>query len=393
MKRCLFLILLIIFLPLSVFAATADLAVRSVDIRFSTSEFIVGDTVRVYVTVKNVGDIDMSGYVAFYLGSELIGSSQVVTLVAGGENEEVWTDFIVPSGSFNIRVELKGADPADQNSANNGALTPLYTAIEDTDNDGLQDSLDNCPNSANADQVDTDSDGAGDVCDSDDDNDGLSDTFEEDLGTDKQNSDSDGDGIVDSQDSYPLDSNKYQDEVLAPEIKNVSSTNPVSASQSAPVATTTTTTTIDPVGQSDEIEITTNISNGGVLHLSANASFTFIKQSWKTYRFEALAQDDSWASITWDFGDGKQATQKIIEHEFPKSGKYKIQLTVTDKQDVSYEDFAEISVSFFHLSNPLVDLLLLALFILSIVLWMSTGQKIKSNSSSKQIKKTHQAKK
>ena len=39
--------------------------------------------------------------------------------------------------------------------------------VLDTDGDGVIDSLDNCPNVANADQTDTDGDGIGDVCDDD----------------------------------------------------------------------------------------------------------------------------------------------------------------------------------------------------------------------------------
>jgi hypothetical protein len=45
----------------------------------------------------------------------------------------------------------------------------------DTDDDGVPDIDDNCPDDANADQTDTDSDGLGDVCDPDDDNDGVPD--------------------------------------------------------------------------------------------------------------------------------------------------------------------------------------------------------------------------
>lgn len=40
-------------------------------------------------------------------------------------------------------------------------------SIADADNDGIADTVDNCPNQANADQADADGDGVGDVCDSD----------------------------------------------------------------------------------------------------------------------------------------------------------------------------------------------------------------------------------
>lgn len=43
----------------------------------------------------------------------------------------------------------------------------------DRDNDGVQDSRDNCPKISNSDQLDTDEDGRGDVCDLDIDGDGI----------------------------------------------------------------------------------------------------------------------------------------------------------------------------------------------------------------------------
>lgn len=64
----------------------------------------------------------------------------------------------------------------------------------DADSDGLQDSIDNCPAMPNPDQSDLDRDGAGDVCDDDDDGDGISDTnddFPEDA---SENTDTDNDG-------------------------------------------------------------------------------------------------------------------------------------------------------------------------------------------------------
>ena len=53
-----------------------------------------------------------------------------------------------------------------------------YLTNPDADNDGIPDSEDNCPELQNADQLDIDSDGAGDVCDPDDDGDGIPDELD-----------------------------------------------------------------------------------------------------------------------------------------------------------------------------------------------------------------------
>jgi len=106
----------------------------------------------------------------------------------------------------------------------------------DADNDTIPDDVDNCPVDANTDQTDTDMDGAGNACDPDDDNDGLTD--DEETGThgtdplvadsdndgvndgdeiingtdplDPTNGDSDNDGVPDSVDNCPTDPNANQ---------------------------------------------------------------------------------------------------------------------------------------------------------------------------------------
>lgn len=50
------------------------------------------------------------------------------------------------------------------------------STIDDTDVDGIPDDVDNCPALGNADQADSDADGAGDACDADDDGDGVPDS-------------------------------------------------------------------------------------------------------------------------------------------------------------------------------------------------------------------------
>lgn len=72
----------------------------------------------------------------------------------------------------------------------------------DSDGDGINDSVDNCPFVANTAQTDTDLDGIGDVCDDDDDNDGILDVNDNcPLTANADQTDTDGDGIGDACDS------------------------------------------------------------------------------------------------------------------------------------------------------------------------------------------------
>ena len=97
-------------------------------------------------------------------------------------------------------------------------LTASGSFIPDADGDGSVDSVDNCPNIANSNQLDTDQDGKGDACDNDDDGDGVIDAFDafpldanETKDTDgdgignNADTDDDGDGVPDGEDAFPLD--------------------------------------------------------------------------------------------------------------------------------------------------------------------------------------------
>lgn len=65
----------------------------------------------------------------------------------------------------------------------------------DTDNDLVPNTSDNCPSNANTDQLNTDGDMQGDVCDTDDDNDGVVDTGDAFPFDNTQAGDIDADGI------------------------------------------------------------------------------------------------------------------------------------------------------------------------------------------------------
>ncbi|SET64495.1 extracellular catalytic domain type 1 short-chain-length polyhydroxyalkanoate depolymerase [Thalassotalea agarivorans] len=107
------------------------------------------------------------------------------------------------------------ADQADNDSDGIGnvcdATPDGETQITDSDNDGIEDALDNCPAIANANQVDTDNDGLGDVCDStpngeplDSDNDGIEDALDNCPAiANASQADADSDGLGDACDSTP----------------------------------------------------------------------------------------------------------------------------------------------------------------------------------------------
>ena len=86
--------------------------------------------------------------------------------------------------------------PTEDDIAGVWALYPqLEPSCTDTDGDGVCDEEDNCPAVSNADQANYDGDTEGDVCDSDDDNDGVPDTEDAFPFDASESVDTDDDGI------------------------------------------------------------------------------------------------------------------------------------------------------------------------------------------------------
>ncbi|MEM6483985.1 MAG: Ig-like domain-containing protein [Pseudomonadota bacterium] len=112
----------------------------------------------------------------------------------------------VPGDSFGRSVSISrdgrvvaiGAPRNGSNGASSGQVKIYRLVTIDTDNDDIDDGVDNCPFISNFEQLDTDFDTLGNACDDDDDNDGLSDEREAELGTNPLGTDTDLDGLRDN---------------------------------------------------------------------------------------------------------------------------------------------------------------------------------------------------
>ena len=123
-----------------------------------------------------------------------------------------------PNGDDDGDGVLNGVDncPATANadqldSDNNG----IGDACQDTDGDGVLDTIDNCPNKSNPDQVDTDNNGLGDAC-QDSDSDGIMDDIDNCINiSNTDQKDTNGNGTGDACDTSYLNTDNISIETIS----------------------------------------------------------------------------------------------------------------------------------------------------------------------------------
>ncbi len=334
-----FAFILLILLPVHFSgAASVDLGLKPLEIRLSkdTVNLIIGEPVRIYTYVVNLGEQDASGYVVFMRGQELIGQAPV-SLTSGGVKDEVYVDFTVPASDFNILVKLVSIVPDDEDDSNNAILSPMYHVQEDADSDGL-----------------------GNDIDTDDDNDGLTDLEEQALGTDKDLQDTDADGVIDPEDEFPLDPLKTKKEVIVPvpvpepEVKKIE---PVQVPKAVAQPKQEEKKIFDVLKDDEKekkVEIVEEFYKSPEVELLKEIKISAQQINWNTYDFSFTTNiadlNNEKLEYLWGFSDGSESV-KNGSHKFRGTGEYFVTLKVKGPWENDLYDSITVKINFWSVYN------------------------------------------
>lgn len=169
-------------LPVTVGAAFDFVVDQAISV--SNSAAVEGQAVKLYTVVVNNNFPTFSGKVNFYNNGQLIGTTEIKKLQLE-EARQVSISYILPAGTLALTTQLAEVTVIKQDGSahtltNDEVKNSRAPAVFEIDGDA-------------------DKDGIGNKVDPDDDNDGLTDAREAELGTDPLKADTDGDGLTDQE--------------------------------------------------------------------------------------------------------------------------------------------------------------------------------------------------
>jgi hypothetical protein len=176
------------------------------------------ESLDIHVLVENTNLLEVNGTLTLR-GADL-GHQVSFSVPADGREGETF-NVQIPLGEHQLEIVAQAGDEQDSFSF----IVQVGAMLADQDGDTILDETDNCPAVSNQNQLDTDTDGEGDVCDLDDDNDTILDQTDncplianagqEDEDTDGTGDacelDTDGDGVNDDDDNCSLVANPLQE--------------------------------------------------------------------------------------------------------------------------------------------------------------------------------------
>lgn len=371
-------------------ASSVDVGLKSNSIKFSkdSDTFIAGETVRVYVSAAIYSGDDATANILIFRDNQKIGDKPI-SLIAGGLEDGVFADFVVPEHDFRMYFELKGIDPVDTNSSNNQLLAPIQKV-----------------------DIDTDGDGIGNLSDPDDDNDGLMDYEEPNKGTNPLIYDTDGDGVNDLMDDFPLDPTRHTKdppppvkdpepvvvEQPKPEPKAVEQ--PVTPEPEAKVAEVAVADQGEESDDTSEDELigdfyqSSDVPLFNEIHIKAN------QVNWNTFNFDFTTNlenlDKESLEYVWIYGDGKESSMNG-SHRFNTMGDYYVTLKVKGPWDSYFYDNVKVTVDFWSVYNYWLWLIVLGVCLVLVLFGTSfkhSSQKAREEKTvTKRIKRVPKKKK